>query len=137
MSVQNFMFFRTFFLYLSLVVMLITCYDYWSLLTGVCHVCKSCQCIFTRGCPWCLQVKLGWVGLGCVRLAHAQMVISSGVLTSHLTISSKRHVGDTECRKFNFIIWVIYVWHDVYTIFYEFKTILSVVIKYVHSDIPS
>jgi hypothetical protein len=49
--------------------------------------------------------------------------------TSCLTNSSKRHVGNTECRKLKFIIWIIDLLHDVCTKFYKFPFILSLVIK--------
>jgi hypothetical protein len=54
-------------------VMFVTCYDEWSLLAVVCHVSESCPCIFTRGRPLCLQVKLGWIRLGCVSFGYASL----------------------------------------------------------------
>jgi hypothetical protein len=57
--------------------------------------------------------------------------------TFHLTTSTKRHVGDTQCRKFKFIILIMGMRNDLCTKFHEFPCILSLVIKYVETDIAS
>jgi hypothetical protein len=75
-----------------------------------------------------LDVGLDWVRLGYVRLAHAQ-IINTGVTDVHLTNSSNRYVGITECRKLKCIILRSYLRHNVHTKFREYPSSHSLVIK--------
>jgi len=70
-------------------------------------------------------------------IAHAKWVVNSGVLNLPPHEFSKRHFGNTECRKFKFRISIIDIWHDVYTKFHEFPSSLTLVIEYVPTDIAS
>jgi hypothetical protein len=41
----------------------------------------------------------------------------------HLTNSSNRHVGNTECRKLKLKIWIVDIWHDVHNNFMDFRQV--------------
>jgi hypothetical protein len=63
------------------------------------------------------------------------MVMNSGVINFHLTASSNRHVGITECRKLKCTIWRSDLRHNVHTKFQEYTSNHSLVIKCIKTGI--